>query len=124
MGENDPKPAGAADAAEIFKVQQSSSMLERWNDDKMDALAGKVDDLGESMRELRTEIREERKQTRAELLEQRKETNTRFDDQQRVMNTRFDDLQHAINTRFDRMLWAVFGAAATICVAVITAPQL
>jgi hypothetical protein len=102
MGESDPKPAGGADAAEIFKVQQSSSMLERWNDDKMDALAGKVDDLAESMRELRAEIRDERKQTRAELL----------------------DLQNAINARFDRMLWAVLGAAATICVAVITASQL
>jgi len=32
-------------------------MLERWNDDKMDALEGKVDDLGGEMREQRREMK-------------------------------------------------------------------
>jgi hypothetical protein len=33
-----------------------SVMLERWNDDKMDALGEKVDGLGEQMREQRQEM--------------------------------------------------------------------
>lgn len=54
-------------------------MLERWNDDKMDALDAKVDGLstrvdvldakvdglGGQMRELRQDMREERKETKA-----------------------------------------------------------
>lgn len=51
-------------------------MLERWNDDKMDALAAKVDDLGILMREQRMEMRE-----------QRSEMNARFDSLQRMMIT-------------------------------------
>lgn len=51
-------------------------MLERWNDDKMDALAAKVDDLGILMREQRMEMRE-----------QWSEMNARFDSLQRMMIT-------------------------------------
>jgi hypothetical protein len=40
-------------------------MLERWNDDKMDALDAKVDGLGAQMGEIRQELREERKETKA-----------------------------------------------------------
>jgi hypothetical protein len=98
--------------AEIFKVRQSSSMLERWNDDKMDALSGKVDDLGESMRELQAEIREERKQTRAELLEQRRDTKAGFDKRLERLHAGWKSrgrkrtpastiLQPAIDARFD-----------------------
>ena len=35
-------------------------MLERWNDDKMDALDAKVDDLSSLMGEQRQEMREQR----------------------------------------------------------------
>jgi len=35
-------------------------MLERWNDDRMDALDAKVDDLSSLMREQRREMREQR----------------------------------------------------------------
>ena len=56
-------------------------MLERWNDDKMDALDAKVDDHGMQLSEIRSELREQRKETRdgldklAEALrEERKET--------------------------------------------------
>jgi phosphoglycerate-specific signal transduction histidine kinase len=44
-----------------------SVMLERWNDDKMDSLAAKVDGLGK------------------ELREQRQELNARLDGMQRTM---------------------------------------
>lgn len=37
-----------------------SVMLERWNDDKMDALDAKVDDLSSLMREQRQEMRDQR----------------------------------------------------------------
>ena len=40
-------------------------MLERWNDDKMDALEGKVDVLGGQMREQQEETRELRKEMKA-----------------------------------------------------------
>lgn len=40
-------------------------MLERWNDDKMDALDAKVDGLGTQVGEIRHELREERKETKA-----------------------------------------------------------
>jgi hypothetical protein len=59
-------------------------MLERWNDDKMDGLAAKVDRLGEELREQRREAREQRQ----ELREQRQEMKAGFE--------RVDD-------RFERM---------------------
>jgi hypothetical protein len=91
-------------------------MLERWNDDEMDALGAKVDGLGESMREqrqetreLRKEMREERKQNRAELLEQRREMKAGFE---------------GIGDRFDRLRRTLLGAAGAIIVALIGAPHL
>jgi hypothetical protein len=51
-----------------------SVMLERWNDDKMDSLAAKVDGLGKELREQRKELRE-----------QGKELNARLDGMQRTM---------------------------------------
>jgi hypothetical protein len=55
-----------------------SVMLERWNDDKMDSLAAKVDGLG-----VRMEKGFER--VDSELREQRKEMNARLDGIQRTM---------------------------------------
>jgi hypothetical protein len=60
-------------------------MLERWNDDKMDALAAKIEDLGSRMEKgfarVDTELREQRQETR----ELRLEMNTRFEAMQRLM---------------------------------------
>jgi hypothetical protein len=77
-------------------------MLERWNDDKMDALDAKVDDmdlrltrvevkvdglstkvdgLGTQMGEIRHELREERKETKAGF----EKLGERFDRMQRTM---------------------------------------
>jgi len=39
-------------------------MFERWNDDKMDALAGKVDGLERDLREIRHDLREHRQETK------------------------------------------------------------
>jgi len=47
-------------------------MLERWNDDRMDALDAKVSDLSSLMREQRQEMREQRQ----EMREQRGEFST------------------------------------------------
>ncbi len=60
-------------------------MLERWNDDKMDALAAKIEDLGSRMEKgfarVDTELREQRQETR----ELRLEMNMRFEAMQRLM---------------------------------------
>ncbi len=39
-------------------------MLRRWNDDKMDALAGKVDGFECDLREIRQDLREHRQETK------------------------------------------------------------
>ena len=72
-----------------------SVMLERWNDDKMDGLAGKVDGLGEQMREQRQEMREQRqemreqrqemRELRREMHEQHQQTSDRLVEMQRSM---------------------------------------
>jgi uncharacterized coiled-coil DUF342 family protein len=70
-------------------------MLERWNDDKMDALAGKVDDvrdqgrdLREDFHDLRGDFRDLRKEFRElghELGEHRKETKDGFETLHRML---------------------------------------
>lgn len=51
--------------------------LERWNDDRMDALSSKVDHLGEQLREqsqdLREQLREQGKDLREQLRENRQD---------------------------------------------------
>jgi hypothetical protein len=49
-------------------------MLERWNDDKMDALEAKVDNLGDPMREQRQETRELRREVRQEMGDMRQDS--------------------------------------------------
>lgn len=56
-------------------------MLERWNDDKMDALAGKVDDLGLALGEQAQELRGQAQ----ELHEHRKETKQGFESLHRML---------------------------------------
>jgi len=43
-------------------------MLERWNDDKMDALAAKVDGIEVELREQRREMREELRDVRRAIV--------------------------------------------------------
>jgi len=44
-------------------------MLERWNDDRMDALAAKVDGIDVQLLELRRETREDMRELRREMKE-------------------------------------------------------
>jgi hypothetical protein len=73
-------------------------MLERWNDDKMDALAAEVRGLGTELREQRREMREQRNEMKAGF-------------------ERVDD-------RFDRMQRTLVMIAGAIIVALIGAPHL
>ena len=50
-------------------------MLERWNDDKMDALAAKVGDTAIELRELRKEMREDMRELRGDMKGLRSEMN-------------------------------------------------
>jgi predicted nuclease with TOPRIM domain len=84
-------------------------MLERWNDDKMDALAAKVDEHGTQLSEIRYELREQRKETRdgldklAEALcEERKETKAGFE----KIDGRFEKIDgrfEKIDGRFEKI---------------------
>lgn len=56
-------------------------MLERWNDDKMDALKDEVDGLGGQMREMRQDIRELRQEMKAGF----ERVEDRFERMQRMM---------------------------------------
>ena len=72
-------------------------MLERWNDDKMDALDAKVGRID------------------AELLEQRREVKAGLDKVDSDMRAGFEKL----NERFDRMQRTMLWAAVTIVVALL-----
>jgi len=56
-------------------------MLDRWNDDKMDALAGKVDGLDVQLREHRQEMREQLSEQRQDLREHRQEMREQLSEQ-------------------------------------------
>jgi len=56
-------------------------MLERWNDDRMDALDAKVDGINERTSELRhetNELRHETRELRHEMVELRKDMTSEF----------------------------------------------
>ena len=72
-------------------------MLERWNDDKMDALDAKVGRID------------------AELLEQRREVRTSLDKVDSNMRAGFEKL----DDRFERMQRTMLWAAVTIIVALL-----
>ncbi len=88
-------------------------MLERWNDDKMDALEAKVDDV--DVRLARVEVRLTRVEVRVD--EGFKRTDSELLEQRREMKAGFEKL----NDRLTHMLMAVMGAGATIVAAVLTA---
>ena len=56
-------------------------MLERWNDDKMDGLAAKVDGMDVRLTRVETKV----DVLRTLMCEQRQEMNARFDGMQRMM---------------------------------------
>lgn len=63
----------------MFRVQSCAVMLERWNDDKMDALADKVDGIEVELRELRREVREDIRELRGEMKDLRQEMKDGFE---------------------------------------------
>jgi hypothetical protein len=91
-------------------------MLERWNDDRMDALDTKVDHIAVRLVRVETRVDEGFKRTDAELLEQRREMKAGF----QKIDDRFDKL----NDRLTHVLVAVMGAGATLAAAIITASLL
>lgn len=90
-------------------------MLERWNDDRMDALAGRVDDLGVRMEKgfarIDADIRDLRGEMKAELREQRRETKAGFD----RMEERFE----RIDESFQRMYRTSLQACVVLVAALI-----
>ena len=73
-------------------------MLERWNDDKMDALGATVTRVDEDLRELRQELREQRQEMKAGF--------ERVDD-------RFERLHRLMLQFCSLMLAALIGLIAT-----------
>jgi chaperonin cofactor prefoldin len=95
-------------------------MLDRWNDDKMDALEAKVIGLADQMSEHRQETRELRRELRQEIHGLRQEMKAgfdRIDDRSERVDDRFeriDDRFERIDDRFERMQRAMLNAAVAI----------
>ena len=87
-------------------------MLERWNDDKMDALDEKVDVLGTKVGVLDTRVG--RLEVDVEKLD------GKLDEHRKEMKAGFDKL----SDRLMYALLAVIGAGATIAGSVLVAPHL
>jgi DNA anti-recombination protein RmuC len=81
-------------------------MLERWNDDKMDALEADVNRLGKQLHEHRQETRETQRELRQEVHGLRQEMKAGFD--------RIDDRFDRIDDRFDRMQHVMLNAAVAM----------
>lgn len=144
MGEDDPKQAGGVDGAEIFKVQQSAAMLERWDDDRMDTLATEVTGVGRRVEVLEVKVDGlgAKMDARFELVDERfKQVDERFkqvDERFKQVDERFDQVDRELleqrrevkaglerlGDRFDRLHRGLFGAATAIVVALLTAPHL
>jgi hypothetical protein len=96
-------------AAETFTVQSWAVMLERWNDDKMDALNAKVDDLAGQMEtgfaRVDAELREGRQEMRAGF--------DRIDDRFDRIDDRFDHMQRLMIQFCGMMIVALIGLIAT-----------
>jgi hypothetical protein len=112
-----------------------SVMLERWNDDRMDALDAKIDDMGVRLARVEVRVDDGFKQAdkrfekvESVLLEQRREMKAgfqRIDDRFQKMDDRFqkiDDRFQKMDDRLMHLLVAVMGAGATIVAAIIVTP--
>lgn len=87
-------------------------MLERWNDDTMDALEGKVDELGEQMREQRGETRELRQEMKAGF----EQVDNRFE----RVNDRFEQLHRTLVGGVIAMTSAFIAGFAALIVLIAT----
>ena len=83
-----------------------SVMLECWNDDKMDALEAKVDDVDVRLARVEVRVDEGFKRTDSELLEQRREMRAGFE---------------KIDDRLTHVLVGVIAAGATIAATIFAA---
>ncbi len=111
-----------------------SVMLERWNDDKMDALAGgvidlgrradvldvKVDGLSEQVDKRFEQVDKRFEQVDKDMREQRQETKIGFERVDKDMR----ELRQETKAGFERMQWTLIGVAGAIVVALIGAPHL
>jgi len=109
-------------------------MLERWNDDKMDALAGGVTDLGRradvlevKVDGLSEQVDQRFEQVDKDMREQRQETKAGFE----RVDKRFErvdkdmrELRQETKASFERMQWTLIGVAGAIVAALIGAPHI
>jgi predicted nucleic acid-binding Zn-ribbon protein len=92
-------------------------MLERWNDDKMDALEGKVDALGGQMREQGRETRELRREVRREIGGLRQEMSQEIGGLRQEINDMRKDsiaLRQEMKVGFEQMYRAMFNGAIAL----------
>jgi hypothetical protein len=96
-------------------------MLERWNDDKMDALDTKVADMNVRLTRVEVGVDQGFKKVdeRFEQVDKRFErVDTELLEQRREMKAGFEKL----NDRLTHLFVAVIGAAAIVAGAILTAP--
>jgi chromosome segregation ATPase len=121
-----------------------SVVLERWNDDKMDALAGGVTDLGHRVDVLDVKVdgmgeqvdkRFEQVDRRFEQVDKRfEQVDKRFEQVDKRFEQVDRDLRELrqetragfekLNDHFRRMQWTLIGAAGAIIASLIGAPHL
>ena len=91
-------------------------MLERWNDDKMDALEHKVDDLGDQMCEQRGEMHELRREVRREIGGMRQE----MDGLRQEMKVGFERMHRTLLSTVIGMTSGVLAGFAALIVLIAT----
>ncbi len=112
-------------------------MLERWDDDRMDALAGSVTDLGRraDVLDVKVDRLSEQVDQRFEQVDQRfEQVDQRFeqvDKRFEQVDKRFEqfdgdlrELRRETKAGFERMQWTLLGIAGAIIAALIGAPHL
>jgi peptidoglycan hydrolase CwlO-like protein len=112
-------------------------MLDRWNDDKMDALAGGVADLGHrvDMLDVKVEVLDGKVDDLGERVDRRfEEVDKRFEQVDRRFEQVDKDLREqrqetkagfdGLNDQFRRMQLTLIGVAGAIVASLIAAPHL
>jgi chromosome segregation ATPase len=112
-------------------------MLERWNDDKMDALAGDVTDVGRrvDILDVKVDGLGEQVDTRFEQVDKRfEQIDKRFEQVDKDLREQRQDTRELrqemkvgfekLSDQFRRMQWALVGVAGAIISALIGAPHL
>jgi vacuolar-type H+-ATPase subunit I/STV1 len=90
-------------------------MLERWNDDRMDALAGRVDDLDERMEKGFARVDAALGDLRQELRDGFAQVDKRFE----RMDERFERMAERMDERFERLHRLLFQASVVTIAALI-----